>query len=220
MNTVNPGTYTAPIPTGGGAANNCFTGAIDAVWYKYTPPTDGEITIESITTGEDTRLSLYDGDCAALNCVASDDDGGTGYLSLISDFAVTGGTTYYIEWDDRYDPGPCDWTLSFASCVAPTAQTVSNITTIGADLGWTSVDSFFDVYVDLGGGAPVPATTPTLNDQGNPATWAGGVTGTAYDWWVRTDCGQDNIELVPGLDQILFPLYYAILLINVIIPLS
>jgi len=76
------------------------------------------------------------------------------------------------------------------TCPNPSALTVTNETMTGADLGWTSVDSFFDIYIDVAGAvAPLPATTPTVdNNAGTSYTWAAGMAATAYDWWVRTDC--------------------------------
>ena len=81
------------------------------------------------------------------------------------------------------------------SCPDPTSQSVSNITTSGADLGWTDASgSHWDIYiVPTGDPAPTQTTTPTANDiTTNPYHWTGGSSGTTYDWYVRSDCGQDN----------------------------
>ncbi len=67
------------------------------VWYSLTIPADGDYNVSIDTEGSDfdTKLGLFTGDCGALVCVASDDDGGTGLLSLI-DFVGTSGETYTI----------------------------------------------------------------------------------------------------------------------------
>jgi large repetitive protein len=80
------------------------------------------------------------------------------------------------------------------SCLEPSDLVTSSITTSGADLGWTSTDSFFDIYiVATGDPAPILESTPTVNDNPETSyTWTGGSTNTAYDWYVRTDCGEDN----------------------------
>ena len=81
------------------------------------------------------------------------------------------------------------------SCPDPANQTVSKITTTGADLGWTdATGSHWDIYVvATGGAAPTQSTTPTANDvTTNSYTWTGGTAGTTYDWYVRSDCDQDN----------------------------
>ena len=82
---------------------------------------------------------------------------------------------------------------------APSDQTVNNVTTLGADLGWTEngTTTFWDLYiVETGGVAPTGSTIPTVNDtQNNPYTWTGGNINTAYNWYVRADCGQNNIDV-------------------------
>jgi hypothetical protein len=110
---VTLGDYIADGPaTGGGASNVCWgEGGTNADWYSFTPTTDMVILIESIPGDIDTRLSFYDGDCASLNCIASNDDYEDSGASLIT-ASVTAGTTYYIEWDDPYDDSSFDWILS------------------------------------------------------------------------------------------------------------
>ncbi len=116
---VTAGTYTATGPsTGTGAANICFPdGGTAANWYSYTPDADYIVTIGSCLGGADTRLSVYDGDCNALNCVASNDDecevtaGGSLYASMVT-FNAMQGSTYLIEWDDRWSANGFDWSLT------------------------------------------------------------------------------------------------------------
>jgi PKD repeat protein len=91
-----------------------------------------------------------------------------------------------------------DYTVNITappSCLPPTAQATSNYTTVGADLSWTSPDSFFDIFIQSAGlPAPGVGTPPTVNDYntGSPSnwtyTWTGGSSSTTYDWYVRTDC--------------------------------
>ena len=89
-----------------------------------------------------------------------------------------------------------DISVEEVTCPDPTAQTEANITTSGADLGWTDASgSHWDIYVTTSGGAaPVQGTTPTANDvTANPYTYSGGSAATSYDWYVRSDCNQDNV---------------------------
>ncbi len=82
------------------------------------------------------------------------------------------------------------------ACIAPTAQTVTNITTVGADLGWTDpyINSFFDIFIDVTGSpAPDAGTLPDVdNNSGTSYTWSDGSSGITYDWYVRTDCDYTN----------------------------
>ena len=91
--------------------------ATDAMWYSYTPSEDGTMAINSCATTTDTRIYVYDGDCAALNQLAfNDDDCGLGSgLSV----AVSSGVTYTIEWDDRWSSNAFTWELTFTPPTPP-----------------------------------------------------------------------------------------------------
>ncbi len=99
-----------------GVVNNPTT-YVNSEWYQYTPTANGLMTISTCDmTGEDTCVWLYIGECTtfkSLNLVASsnDDCGATGVNSLIKDFPVTVGTTYYIEFDNGLTDGDFDWML-------------------------------------------------------------------------------------------------------------
>ncbi len=85
-------------------------------WYRFTPEINGMVSISSCGfTTEDTRVWVYTGACGFgnLQLVASSDDE-CDLQSLIFDFPVTAGTTYYIEWDseDTDSPG-FQWVLAF-----------------------------------------------------------------------------------------------------------
>ncbi|MFH1121319.1 MAG: choice-of-anchor J domain-containing protein [Bacteroidota bacterium] len=95
----------------------------------------------------------------------------------------TGTYGSYEDYTVNVEPAP--------ACPTPTGLTVSNNTTIGAKLEWSSPDSFFDIFLELSGApAPDENTTPTVDD--NPGTtyvWEGGIPATEYDFYVRADCG-------------------------------
>ncbi len=82
-----------------------------------------------------------------------------------------------------------------STCPNPSSLTETSILAIGATLGWTdSFGSNWDVYVVASGSAsPVQGTTPTANDlASNSYSWTNGDGNTAYDWYVRSDCDNDN----------------------------
>ncbi len=77
----------------------CDTGVTSpGVWYRYDDTTglvtDITVTMCNSTFDYDTKLSVYEGDCAGLVCVAGNDDT-CGLLSEVS-FQSDGNTTYYI----------------------------------------------------------------------------------------------------------------------------
>jgi hypothetical protein len=103
--------------------------------------------------------------------------------------------------DDGYSLYIDDVTVEeIPSCTEPTDLTSTTETTTGADLGWTDASgSHWDLYiVATGDPAPDAGTTPTINDiTANPYTWTGGTAATTYDWYARSDCGQDNTDVSP-----------------------
>lgn len=117
--------------------------------------------------------------------VGANDDSGVCAFTLESNVAnipVTGGTTYYIEWDDRWSSTGFDWDLSYVSCTPPTA-TGSSTDNCGAgtftvDVDVTSLGSSVELQIesDLNGieVASVLATgivsIPTAYTAGTPVT--------------------------------------------------
>jgi subtilisin-like proprotein convertase family protein len=128
----------------------------------------------------------------------------TTYVEYTLNLSAYSGTVY-ISFTRKNTPAD-GWYLylddvllrDIPSCIAPTGQTVSNITTSGADLGWTdATGTNWDLYiVPAGDPAPIISTPPTVNDNSsNPVSWSGGTDNESYDWYVRTDCGQDNADV-------------------------
>lgn len=108
----------------GGASNNCFgAGAADAHWYFWEAPSDGQVTISSGIDPNltDTRLSVYTGACDALECLASNDDVGANFTSLVVEL-VESGTVYLIEWDDRWTGTGFDFEIVFLSATQDTDE--------------------------------------------------------------------------------------------------
>jgi len=124
---ITPGSFTATTITAASAGGEMGGGGNDSAWFSYTPAASGTMNIFSCLGGDDTRLWIGTGACGTLTSIADNDDacemtaGGNAYASALYGVVVTAGTTYYIEWDDRWSEGPFDWTLEFQACVAPTA---------------------------------------------------------------------------------------------------
>jgi len=73
-------------------------GASKDVWYKFVPTESGLATISLCGSSYDTSVVVYTGTCAALTRVACDDDTcGALYESIIEQFGLTAGTTYFIR---------------------------------------------------------------------------------------------------------------------------
>ena len=73
-----------------------YSSATKTVWWKWTAPTSGIVTIDTIGSSFDTQMGIYTGSSlSSLSLKAKDDDGGSSMTSKCT-FDCTSGTTYYI----------------------------------------------------------------------------------------------------------------------------
>lgn len=209
---VTPGSFTVTTITQG--INGATNAGLDAAWFSFTPVSDGTIDVSSCLGGADTRLWIRTGTCGALNLVAQSDDvcafnpDGTGDLwaAEVTGFAVLSGVTYYIEWDDRWDDVPFDWSLTFN---APPA--CSEVVDVFADLILENQLDFS--WSAAAFGPPVGynwEVVPQGNAQGVDVVASGSVSGTsastgsvltgdtAYSLFLQTDCGVNGTSAFIG----------------------
>ena len=70
-----------------------------SVWWRWTAPLDGTVTVDTIGSSFDTLLAVYTGDeIWDLTLVASDDESGGNSTSALT-FSATAGTVYQIAVD-------------------------------------------------------------------------------------------------------------------------
>jgi hypothetical protein len=70
-----------------------------SVWWRWTAPTTGQVTIDTLESNFDTLLSIYTGNSVgSLAQVASNDDTQSSAQSLVT-FTATHGIAYYIAVD-------------------------------------------------------------------------------------------------------------------------
>jgi len=103
---------TATVPNAGG------------LWYKYTPSCSGTITASLCTgTAYNSQISVFDGTCGALNCIAGNDD----FCATQSEatWAGAAGTTYYILVHGNASTGNYTLNLSQQDLTAPVADMAS-----------------------------------------------------------------------------------------------
>ena len=177
----------------------------NAMWYVYTAPGNGEVTIDSNLTvnvapfSVDTRLSIITGTCTALECYSGDDDvSGTNYLTTLT-FPVASGAIYYIVWDDRYSDLGFQFTLAFNAvpCIRPNDFGVlapTAITNNSANLSWTAsigAPASYDVEygaLDFVQGTGTPVNTLTTSTTiSSPSTPGGDL-----DYYLRSSCSTVN----------------------------
>ncbi|WP_284652570.1 T9SS type A sorting domain-containing protein [Flavobacterium terrisoli] len=213
------GLYTSPAITGtyvGTCAPNGNVANPNAMWWSYTATADGEVTLNSdlfqATGNDDTRVSVFTGTCAALVCYAgSDDVSGDNYLTTLT-FPVQSGTTYYIQWDDRWSALGFDFDFLFAvvDCVMPNAAGVTqptNITTTNGQLNWAvGIGNPASYDVEYGPVDFAQGTGTVVNSTTNSVTVSGAAS-TVVDYYLRNNCGASQSVYVGP-----FSLYLAVTL--------
>tara|TARA_B110000503_G_scaffold143543_1_gene245692 strand:- start:1044 stop:3089 length:2046 start_codon:yes stop_codon:yes gene_type:complete len=157
--------------TGGNITNNPL-----GEWYTYTPSQDYTVTITTNIAANsplvDTRFHVYTGDCSNLVCFAGDDDSGTNYSS-IDIFNVTGGTTYYIAWDNRWSSNGFTFEIIENTVVIPPVLPITytnqTISTINSSYNICIVDMDGDHIDDLVG---ISANNIRIHHQTNPGVFS------------------------------------------------
>ncbi len=200
---------TGPINSGNGASNLCtfpISGnATHARWYTFTPAVSGNYTITSaLHTSVDTRLSVHTGTCGDLTCFVSNDDVGSGSFAseVTADFDA--GTTYYIEWDNRWSSLGFNWSIIFY-CISPvTGGEIAGNQTVCFN---AAPSPFTSVFLPTGHSGKleyqwqISTTSPTFADIAGAASETYTHTGTITQttWFrrlARVDCAADWSDAV------------------------
>lgn len=210
------GDYTTPAITGTYkvACFATYTGP-NGVWYSFTPTANGEISVstnlptnDGNTNSNDTRISIATGLCTGtLTCVLGSDDIDAdatppNYLSELLNVPVTAGTTYFIQFDDRWSTKPADFTFEFVpvTCARPTVFYLPEYAdTTSADLYWNQTTVFPDGYeVDWSTnltateGTGTIVTAPAGALAYSTATISGLPASSNFRYFVRSDCGSSQ----------------------------
>ena len=82
-------------------------------WFVWTAPANGQAQITSLAVGIDTQVSVATGrrPRSTLPAMMTNAGGCGGCASDTEFFPVTGGTDYYIQWND--DGFGFSWDLNF-----------------------------------------------------------------------------------------------------------
>ncbi len=115
------GTYTVNAVDGTPPTEVCIGSSFQTAgeWYTYT--TGDATELFSVTSnlpqntgieGLDTRLHLYKGTCATLECVDGNDDVDSNRLSELVDVILEPNTTYYIVFDNVWSSLGFDFEVS------------------------------------------------------------------------------------------------------------
>jgi hypothetical protein len=99
-----------------------------SVWYRWTAPASGRVSVDTGFSDFDTLLAVYTGSAVGgLSEVASNDDAGTDFLTGAVGFEAAAGTTYQIRVDGfQGDTGTIDLHLRETAGSAPPNNSFAN----------------------------------------------------------------------------------------------
>lgn len=124
---LNEGTFVVPSVDGFMSPVNCLMGnPTNAEWYTFTSPVDTGVVITTNLAGlpaVDTRIQVFTGTCASLQCYVSDDDSGGNWTSLVQFFAAAN-VTYTIIFDDNWTDNGFQFNLSLFPPPPPPANLI------------------------------------------------------------------------------------------------
>jgi hypothetical protein len=180
------------------AGNPAFCGtnvSAPGVWYSFTGTGD-DIELSLCGSDYDTKLFLYSGSCAALECVGGNDDNFTqcptnGLNSYI--YASTElGETYYV-FVSGYSLNTGLYTLEYTCITCPLINTLTvSATDVNASVNWVTTNIGAEYIVEYGplGFTPGSGTevNGTVGTDGPPAAISGLSAGTSYDVYVYEIC--------------------------------
>jgi Ca2+-binding RTX toxin-like protein len=129
---------------------------LNSVWWNWTAPSTGSVTINTFGSNYDTTLAVYTGSAVnSLSAIASNDDSGS--LQSAVTFTATAGTTYQIAVDGYIGSiGSFNLNLNF-----PTPPSTSK----PADFGFESGN--FTNWATLGNASIQTAAFGTPPTEGN-----------------------------------------------------
>ncbi|WP_034260035.1 fibronectin type III domain-containing protein, partial [Aequorivita capsosiphonis] len=167
------------------------TGTAD-VWFSFTSDGSQQYTIAE-NSSFDAVVQLFKGDdCNNLTEVESCSD-------IDESYTVNEAGTYYFRVRPYYvsvqGTITVDMTCEDYECPTPTDLAVDDITENSAELSWTTSANQSDIYlVEAGDPAPDENSTPTDAGVTSPINLDNLTLSTAYDAYVRSDCGAEGVS--------------------------
>ncbi|RXR23435.1 fibronectin type III domain-containing protein [Flavobacterium stagni] len=182
-----------------GSTTNYMIG--NEVYYSYTPTTTGAISITMTPGATNSGIFVYQG-CAnvGVNCVAGVADATSGVRNIPS-LNVTAGQTYIIVLSSSAATQSYSYSLIIQqlNCAQPDALTATNIGLNGATLSWGNPGNASSwEYVVQTSGSAIPSGSGTTVGTNTGTAVTGLNPDTAYQYWVRADCGNGTFSAWAG----------------------
>ncbi len=160
-----------------------------SVWWRWTAPASGQVTISTFGSNFDTTLAVYTGTSVSnLTLVAQNDDAGGGNQSQVA-FNAVNGTVYRIAVDGYSGVSGSivlNWTLATATLtINPTSRNhdhnAASGQTIGvtANVSWNASRPSSDSWITITGGSTGSGNgtvTYSVSANPNPTSRSGTIT--------------------------------------------
>ena len=189
-------TREAGEPTHGGAGGSA------SIWYRWTAPTNGTLTVTTQGSTFDTLLGIYTGTTiAGLARLADNDDAGGGLWSRVA-ITVTSGTSYAIAIDGYGGTrGATTLNRSFAEAGVPSAPTNATGTAGNAQIiaSWSAPASNGGSTITSYTAKATPGTATCSSSGARTCTIRGLANGTAYTITVTaTNASGTSVDSSPS----------------------
>src|SRR5581483_785256 len=120
-----------------GEPNHAGNAGGASIWFGWTAPGGGAVTVETAGSGFDTLLGVYTGSSvSSLTTIASNDDAGGGLTTSKLTFASSAGATYWIAVDG-YNKATGSATLNWSLQSAPPNDAFVNAQVVSGASGTT-----------------------------------------------------------------------------------
>ncbi|HEX8292194.1 MAG TPA: hypothetical protein VF570_10585, partial [Pyrinomonadaceae bacterium] len=135
--------------------------AVASVWYKWTAPSDGDVTFSTVGSDFDTVMQVFKGTSFAdLSPAGLDDDSGGNFTSRLT-LRVTPGETYYVSVDGYGGAtGVVVFNWSFGAVVRPPNDDFADAQVITGPAGSVSASNAL-ASREAGDPAPSGETSPS-----------------------------------------------------------
>ena len=131
------------------------------MWWTYTAPSAGLVTVDTFGSTFDTSLAVYSGNSVgSLSAVASNDDSGSGVQSQVT-FNAAAGNRYRIAVDG-WNGATGAIKLSWKHAASPANDNLADATTVAGGSGSTSGSSV---------GSTRETGEPMHRRRGFPSVW-------------------------------------------------
>ncbi|MHA3789299.1 choice-of-anchor L domain-containing protein [Flavobacterium hauense] len=172
------------------------------VVYRYTANFTGAVDINLSENGVTSGIFIYN-ECQDIGvaCLAGGVAGFEGNPVALENFPVVSGEDYYIVISSYEIPTtPYQLIIQAVACDKPTNLSVGSTGLTSAVLSWdnpTGATSWEVAVQTLGSSIPSGSGT-TVTDNSDYLWTDGLVAATAYQYWVRADCGTGTFSTWAG----------------------